>query len=155
MGRYPLEEVEEYKYLGVQIDNTLSFKVHTKGIIKNVAHKVYILSKIRTKITQHAAALIYESMIMPLLDVGDIFYNSTKKALLKKLDVLQNRALRVIYRLPPRSDMSQVEMKMNILPLHQRRLLHLLQIGRWISSISKFRDHRALCTRAHSDWSAR
>lgn len=81
MDEILLEEVEVYQYLGVQIDNSLSFKVYARSVIKNVAHKIHFLSKIRPRITQYAAMQIHKSMIIPLFDIGDTFYNSTTKAL--------------------------------------------------------------------------
>lgn len=60
-------------------------------------------------------------------------------------------ALRVICGLPPRADTSQAEVKMNILPLQKRRLLHIMQIGRWIAELEQFNDKRALATRAHAE----
>lgn len=55
-----LEEVTNYKYLGVYIDNELTFSAHINAIIKNVAHKIHLLSKIRWKITEKAVLDVFK-----------------------------------------------------------------------------------------------
>lgn len=52
MGLTKLEHVKAYKYLGVTIDKDLNFKQHLKQVIKNCAHKIYVLGKIRKRLTQ-------------------------------------------------------------------------------------------------------
>lgn len=96
MGDTRLESVNVYKYLGVLIDCELNFKDHIKQVIRNCAHKIYLLRRIRKTITQRAAVAILKTMIIPLMDYGDIFYNSGPKGLLDKLDALQRRASRIV-----------------------------------------------------------
>lgn len=110
--------------------------------MKNVAHKIHMLNKIRPKVTQFVAMTIYKSMIIPLYDIGDILYNSAPKSILKKPNVLQNRAVRIVYRLPPRTNTSLFDVRTNILPLEQRRLLHLLQIARWLSETGLYKEQK-------------
>lgn len=95
MGTTVLEEVAVYKYLGLKLDNELKFKVHTKGVIKNVAHKAYLLAKIRRCLTVKAAQDVCKATILPLIDVGDQFYDCTPKIYLSRLQSLQNRAVHV------------------------------------------------------------
>lgn len=87
---------------------------------------------------------------MPLFDNGDVFYLSTNQMLLNRLDVLQNRALRTIFRMDPRENTGRVMEKLNIMPLKQRRTLHLMQLIRWVKETGALVDDRALPTRAHS-----
>lgn len=71
MNNVPLEQVSVYKYLGVHIDSALNFKMHIKGVIKNVSHKVHMLGKIRPKLSEKAAIMVFKGMILPLFDNGD------------------------------------------------------------------------------------
>ena len=87
----PIEYVFQYKYLGITIDEILSFHTHLNNTIKIVAHKIFLLHKIRF----YASIRIYKTMILPYLDYGDIFFANTNSKQLKKLQTLQNRALRM------------------------------------------------------------
>lgn len=87
--------------------------------------------------------------MLPLIDVGDVFYESTTKSLLDKLQCLQNRAIRIIYRFEPRANTDKMHQNMKLLKLRDRRMLHLLQLARWISEHEEYCDARNLPTRAH------
>lgn len=87
---------------------------------------------------------------MPILDYGDIFYDSTSQQLLNKLQVLQNRAIRTIYNLPTRTNTDQYHERLKLLPLEQRRKLHITQIGYWLIKNENNIDNRILPTRKHA-----
>lgn len=144
-----LDEISVYKYLGVRLDHRLDFKTHTKGILKNISHKIYLLGKIKRYLTTKAAEMVYKATILPLMDVGDVFYSSTTKSLLNKLQCMQNRAIRIIHKLEPRSNTDKMHQNMRLLKLDDRRLLHTIQLARWAAEQDEYRDTRELSTRAH------
>ena len=64
----PLERVNSYKYLGVDVAFDLNSDEYVKNVYKKVNYKVYMFSKIRKFITTHAAIMIYKQTIVPYLD---------------------------------------------------------------------------------------
>lgn len=146
-----LEYVSSYKYLGICLDNSLSFKQHVKLIIRNVSHKIYILAKIRDKLTEKAAADVLKVMILPLFDYGDIIYLATSGQLLNKLRILLNRAIRVVGRLKNRDNTDETAARLGIQSLEKRRLCHLLHHARWMASTGKCKDNRNIRTRSHAE----
>ena len=84
----------QYKYVRVTIDEILYFRAHLNNTIKIVAHKISLLGRVRFYITEDAAMKIYKTMILPYLDYGDFFMHANFKQI-KKLQTLQNRALRI------------------------------------------------------------
>lgn len=88
-------------------------------------------------------------MILPLFDVGDIFYDSANVSYLNKLQVLQNRATRVLLNLPSRQNTDEAHIKLNLLKLRDRIKLHLIQLAHWMTSKKEFLNSRRLNTRAH------
>lgn len=149
MGGKMLDEVSIYRYLGVKIDSSLTFKTHVNGIIKNVSHKIYQLGKIRKYLTVKASEMVYKSTILPLFDVGDTFYDSASKALLNKLQNLQNRALRLIFKLDRRANTDKVQAEVHLIKLEERRALHIIQLAKWLSEDAANLDKRTLPTRSH------
>lgn len=132
-----IEFVSEYKYLGVWIDSDLTFAKHVKSIISNVSFRLKKLSRIRSCVTKKTALLLYKSMIVPLYDYGDTFYNlSCKKDLLRRLQSLQNYAIRTISRMPPRTNTSIEEKNLELLSLDQRRKLHSVQLAFYLGNIN-------------------
>lgn len=150
MGETGLEEVTNYKYLGVHIDDDLSFNTHVRSVTKNVAHKIHLLSKIRSKLTKKSAMDVYKVMVLPLFDQGDVFYHGTSQANLNKLQVMQNRAIRIIGKLPRLANVTEESKKYNIIPLVMRRKLHLVQIARWMARQTRYKDHTVAYTRSHA-----
>lgn len=124
-----LETVDYYKYLGVILDDKLSVIDHIKYITGIIARKNYILSKVRQFLNLKTALLLFKTCILPYADIGDIFYNSGHKYLLNKLQILQNKSLKIIYG--RNTDLSTVELHRlsNLLDLKGRRKLNLLKLA--------------------------
>ena len=94
MGEDLIQRVSNYTYLGVTLDEQLSFDAHAKTTIKRVSNKVMQLKRMRCFLNRKAATLIYKNMILPIMEYENIFLSSATKANKKKLQILQNKALR-------------------------------------------------------------
>ena len=68
-----LEYENTFKYLGVDIDRYLTMKSFFDSMYKLVNHKLYLLKLIRTSLTVEAALAVGKSMILSLIDYGNIF----------------------------------------------------------------------------------
>ena len=83
-----LERVCSYKYLGFILDDQLNFNKHMSGVVSTVSHKLYLLARIRRYITKEACVLIFKTMVLSVLEYGDIIYAGATKSNLDKLDKL-------------------------------------------------------------------
>ena len=66
--------VNSYLYLGIYIDEYLTFKKYFDTLFQNVSHKLYILRKIRSMINVKASLDIVKTMMCSIIDYGNIFY---------------------------------------------------------------------------------
>ena len=96
----PINSVVKFKYLGLILDTNLNFQAHYSDLINSVQYKIHFLSKIRKFLTIKTALLLYKTTILPLIDYGDFIYDQDVHYFNNKLQVLQNRALRIIYKSP-------------------------------------------------------
>lgn len=91
-----VEQVNEYKYLGVVIDETLSFSSHANYITKKVARKINLLCRLGKNLSSWTRLLIYKTIVLPHFNFcSTILYMFSKQ----NLDILQkkqNQALRCI-----------------------------------------------------------
>ena len=126
MNGIRLQYVNHYNYLGIKLENTLSFESHVNETIRMVAHKLYLLSRIRKYVNIYQAITIYRSMIVPYFDYGDIVLVNINRKTIDKLQKLQNRALRVCLALDGRSNVNEIHNMCNINKLDHRRQTHLL-----------------------------
>lgn len=97
------------------------------------------------------ALLVYKSKIMSYIDYALLFYSSFKKADQRKLQVLQNRAIRVILKLPKRTNVDKYHITLKLWHIETRfrffllKYMYTLAIRATDSSI----DRRPLFTRSH------
>lgn len=93
----PLTIVTQYKYLGLVLTPTLTFDGHFRKSIGIVSAKQNTLSYLKHYASSQTLLLIYKTTILPLMEYAKIVYPLVPLPLRKKLQRLQNRALRIIY----------------------------------------------------------
>ena len=77
-----LSQVTSYKYLGVVLDQSLTYTQHLQKLSKSISHKIYMLIRMRRYLTTRASELVYKMMILPFFDYADIFYEACPKHLI-------------------------------------------------------------------------
>ena len=121
-----VQYVNHFNYLGIKLDNSLTFEQHAAESLKMVSHKSYLLSRIRKYITTGQAITIYKSKIVPYFDYGDVFLMNIIMKTRQKLQRLQNRALRICLNAEGRSNVNMLHNTCNVNKLDDRRTTHLL-----------------------------
>ena len=120
--------VNNYNYLGIKLDNKLSFELHANETRKIVAHTIYVLSKIRYYLTKMQSLIIYKSKMLPYYDYGDALYMGANQTSLLKLQRLQNRGLKICLKVEARTNIRQLHRDSNVPFLEHRRVAHLLTL---------------------------
>ena len=83
-----LDRVCSYKYLGFIIDDHLTFNKHISEMCKTVSHKLYLLAKVRRYLTVEASINVFKTMILSILEYGDIIFSGTSSQNLNKRSVI-------------------------------------------------------------------
>lgn len=60
-----------YKYLGIYLEELLSFKEQVTRLVKKVSRQLGLLSRGRNSLTVHAAERVFTTMILPKLKYCD------------------------------------------------------------------------------------
>ena len=84
------------KYLGVHLDFKLNFLDHIRLVESKVAKAVGILSKLRSQLPKFTLLLLYHALIHPHLIYALPLWGCTFSSYLQKLQLLQNKAIRII-----------------------------------------------------------
>ena len=119
------EKVISYKYLGITLDMNLNFNIHIENCLKLISHKAYLLSKIRKYIDVHTAIKINKSMILPIIEYGDVLYDGANQKLIQDLQTFQNRILRLCNNSDRYISTLQLHRECKVNMLKDRRILHL------------------------------
>ena len=91
-----LSLVQNARYLGVLFDNCLSFKNHITLLEKKLSRAVGILAKIKPFLNRKTLLSLSYAIFHSNLHYGLITWGSTYKSYLKKLSVLQNKAVKIV-----------------------------------------------------------
>ena len=92
-----LECKESVRYLGVIIDNNLSWKQHIDHVAIKISRTVGLICKLQHFLPRYILLTIYRSLVTPYLTYSLMAWGQAYKSYLEKLFKLQKRALRFIY----------------------------------------------------------
>ena len=92
----PIEKVSNYKYLGVWIDDKLSFKKHISELITKIKPKLAFLYRNKACFDSKSRKQLIQATILSVLDYCDTIYMHAAHASLKPLDAIYHSALRFI-----------------------------------------------------------
>lgn len=90
-----MESVEQFKYLGIILDDRLRFTPQLNSTIRSVNAKLYLLSKRRRSINIYTALTVFKSMVLPYLEYAACFLVGCNQSEKTKLQRLQNRGLKI------------------------------------------------------------
>lgn len=122
----PIPSVQQKRFLGVIVDNKLSFKDHINYISAKALKRFNImkyLAGVSWGSDPVILSMIYKSIVRSHFDYSCLAYQFTSPQLLKKLDVIQNKGLRVICGAMCSTPIHSLEAESGIQPLAIRRLL--------------------------------
>ena len=105
------------KYLGVILDNKLNFQLHIFSLEKRASRSVGILSKLRFLFPSSTLLLLYHVLVHPNLLYGLPIWGGMFKTYLDKLQILQNKAIRVITNSDRRSSITPQFRNLNVLKI--------------------------------------
>lgn len=121
----PLAFVKSNKFLGVYLDDKLSFQQHINYIIKKACKGLNILRSlagVQWGSDPRILSMLYKSIVRSHFDYSSLAYMNANQSLLRKLDVIQNKALRIITGAMCSTPINSMECEACIPPLILRRL---------------------------------
>ena len=120
-----IQNVPTYKYLGINLDQTLNFNYHLKNVVNTISRKLYIFSKIRRFLNVKTSIILYKTMILPFFDYGDVVYMFSNSNILHKLDRMHLRGLKISLKADHKMSDNVIFNDCKISNLCNRRHVHL------------------------------
>ena len=114
-----LEKVKTTKILGLIIDERISFKSHIDSVCNKLSSRIGLLSRISYYLPSKTLNIIYKTLVQTHIDYCIGIYGFTFDTHIKRIQRLQNRAMRVITRSD--KDYSQLFKEYNWKTFIQRR----------------------------------
>ena len=96
MNKKALQQKDHVKYLGVLLDQHLSWKYHIKSVALKVSRGLGIIAKLKPFLRDNLIRTIYFSVVYSHLYYGIQAWGSADPTTLNKLVILQNKAVRIL-----------------------------------------------------------
>lgn len=93
---FELKKVSHISYLGLIIDNKLSWKNHIDHIKKLITPYIFVIKKLKQTTQQHTLMLIYNSFILSRLTYLNPIWSRCVRYKINEVDVLHKRVLKII-----------------------------------------------------------
>jgi hypothetical protein len=125
LDKTSLERVNKTKFLGVTIDDNLTWKNHIDNVGKNISKGVGIINKLKHFVPEKVLYSLYCTLILPYINYGIIAWGSSCKTHLDKIYKLQKKAVRNISNSHYLSHSAPLFKKYNLLNVYDSYNLEL------------------------------
>ena len=120
-----LQKVKSTKFLGVIIDENLTWKYHIDAISKTISRNTGMLSKLKYYLPENILYSLYCTLILPYINYGVLIWGNTYETYLNKILRLQKWAIRTISNSHYRTHTGPLFKKYNVLNIHDTFKLNL------------------------------
>ena len=126
-----IERTQSFKYLGVTLNQSMSWADHVDAISTKINQRIGLIRRIRDVLPLQVRVTLYNTLILPLFDYGDVIWgDKNNDTIMSELQILQNKAAKVLLGQPPRSSeefRSQVPLRKK--DFHRCTAIHKCLIG--------------------------
>ena len=121
------------KYLGVVIDEKMSWKNHVNYLCSKLSKGCWAISVLRNYVGLHSLRILYCSLIYPHLQYCISSWGRATKSVLKPLSIIQKLVLRLTIKTPYRTPSAPLFFQLKILKIDD---VYKLQIAKMIHFIN-------------------
>ena len=115
------------KYLGILVDNKLSFQSHIDFVKQRLGKQCGIISKLRHYVPRSQLLAYYSSNIKPIIQYGILVYGCCSYSSLEPIFILQKKILKFIYFRKRRDTCSDIFNDNKILTVFELYIYELLK----------------------------
>ena len=108
INRSTLDRTDKFKYLGIIFNQSLTWHDHVDYLVKKINQRIGLMKRVKHLLPISARITLYNSLIAPLFDYGDIVWgDKNNEVLMSYLQTLQNKAAKIILNKPFYSSASE------------------------------------------------
>jgi hypothetical protein len=95
-----IEQVSEFKYLGIWLDSKVKFSTHISKVAAKISSKLGLLSRIRHFLPMKQRKMMFNALVLPHFDYAASVWCNTSQKHLNTLILLHKRAGRLLLEVP-------------------------------------------------------
>jgi hypothetical protein len=128
----PIEQVKKAKLLGVLLDSQLSWSDHIDGIVRKMGRGLAMVRKCSPYLTSSLMGQVIQSLFFCHLHYCPIIWSAATKSDLNKLQLVQNRAARLVLKCSLRTNVLFMHSRLSWLSVKQKLHSSLIMFFRTI-----------------------
>ena len=115
------------KYLGVYVDNKLSFRSHIDYVKKRLGKQSGIISKLRHFVPKWELMNYYKTNVVPIIQYGILVFGCCSYKALEPIFIMQKKILKLIYFRKRRDSCDDIFLKNECLTVYELHIYELLK----------------------------
>jgi len=123
-----LNEVSNHSNLGVIFSNDMSWNLHIQKILLKANGALSCIQRASMFLTRSTKAHLYKSLVLPIIDYGDVIYDNAPMHLKEKLNQLQRKAALMCTRAYRHTESMKLLQELGWNSLESRRKMHRLNL---------------------------
>ena len=150
-----IAQVNETVFLGVILDDNLTWKSHISSVAVKVSKSIGIIFRSSFYLSTPSLRMLYNAMILPYLNYCNLVWGSTYKTNLQRIVVLQKRVIRIVNKSYYNAHSEPIFKKLNLLKFQD---IHFMHLGQFMFSFKnailprKFENKFAINNQIHSHY---
>lgn len=128
----PIQKIHEnaeegnksFKYVGIHLDENLSWKYHIDHIMNKIRKNLYMINRAKRNIPQDMKRILYAALIQPHMDYCNAIWGGARKNITDKIEKIQKRAIRIITGSKYNAHTKELFQDTKFLPLKQLIILN-------------------------------
>ncbi len=117
LGTSTITPSTSVRNLGLIFDDQLTFKEHIAKTARSCRFALYNIRKIRPFLTEHAAQLLVQALVISRLDYCNALLAGLPSNTIKPLQMIQNAAVWLIFNKPKRAHVTPLFISLHWLPV--------------------------------------
>ena len=141
-GELSIKILTSLKYLGIILDNHLSFSEHVAKIKSKLLFFNYVVRRSRDVLTRSQMILFYKLHINPLVQYGVLIYGCTSYSQQSPILKIQKRFIRTMFFLPKYASVMEIMLRNELPTVYE---LHVYELSKYtLNCLRGERSHRSL-----------
>lgn len=113
-----IQKVSSTKFLGIIVDDKLSWKLHVDNVCKIISRNIGILNKVKLFFPSRILLNLYSTLVLPYLNYGILAWGTCGNTQLNRILLLQKKAMRIICHTNFRAHTNELFHANNVLKIH-------------------------------------
>ena len=115
INAHKIERKHCVKYLGIHIDENLKWKSHIESVASTLSSNIGVMGRAKYLLSSRELILLYNSLVLPYLNYCVAIWGRNYPSNIKKLKLLQKRAVRIVDKKPYIYPTNSLFIKYNLL----------------------------------------